>query len=424
MRDEWNDRHAGATNGDVSGSEVESRSDRDRREGDRTGHGARGNGSIRPHAVGKSPEDGEHQRFNAPLRGIRSYRNGSSRSHTLITGGAGFIGTNLADKLLDSGRRVCIFDNLARPGVERNLEWLCQSHPHRVEVQLKDIRDPEAVREAVRRADQVFHFAAQVAVTTSTQRPMEDFEINLRGTLNILEAIRSLDDPPPLLFTSTNKVYGSLEDVPVHLEGAAYHPTDVRYSRGIGTDRRLDFQSPYGCSKGAADAYVLDYCRMYNLPTVVFRMSCIYGPHQFGTEDQGWIAHFLMRALRGEPITIYGDGRQVRDVLYVDDLVRSMVMALNEIEHVRGRAYNVGGGAGRAVSLLQVLNIVEGLHGSLPEVVFSDWRPSDQKYYVSDTSELEQATGWSPTVSVEEGLARLYDWMLIERPSLPLEAAQ
>lgn len=351
----------------------------------------------------------------SPFRDVAIRTNGElKRGYTLITGGAGFIGTNLAHRLLESGRRVRILDSLARPGVERNLEWLCENYGEQIELQLEDVRNPWAVYEAVLKADQVFHFAAQVAVTSSVESPRDDFDVNARGTLNVLEALRKLDSPPPLLFTSTNKVYGDLDDLRLELNGRAYTQADGRYPDGIGPDRPLDFESPYGCSKGAADQYVLDYCRMYNLPTIVFRMSCIYGPHQFGTEDQGWVAHFLLRTLRDEPITIYGDGCQVRDVLFVDDLVRAMLMSMNEIGSVRGRAFNVGGGAERAVSLVQVLDLIKKIHGGLPEVNFADWRPSDQRYYVSDTRELERATGWRPEVGVAEGLRRLYDWMLEE----------
>ncbi len=374
------------------------------------------NGQAAGHFNGHS-KNGHVPGSISPFKPVSVHTNGSAgHRYTLITGGAGFIGTNLAARLLESGRTVRVLDNLSRPGVEKNLEWLCRAYGDRIEVQLEDIRNPWAVFDAVLKADQVFHFAAQVAVTSSVDHPQEDFEINARGTLNVLEALRKLDSAPPLLFTSTNKVYGALDDVPLGLIDAAYHPLDERYTRGIAADRPLDFESPYGCSKGAADEYVLDYCRMFDLSTVVFRMSCIYGPHQFGTEDQGWIAHFLMRALCDEPITIYGDGRQVRDVLFVDDLIRGMIMAMNEIEHTRGRAFNVGGGPDRAVSLLQVLDVIESLHGRLPDVSFSEWRPSDQKYYVSDTSELQRMTGWHPDVAVREGIGRLYEWMVEESP--------
>src|SRR5579885_3112017 len=246
---------------------------------------------------------------------------------TLITGGAGFIGTNLADRLLSQGAPVLVLDDTSRAGVARNLSWLRMRHHGRLQVEIADIRDPAAVRRAVDRADRIFHFAAQVAVTTSLVDPLRDFEINVRGTLNVLEAARAKQRPTPLLFTSTNKVYGALPDVDLVRQGRRYVPADPQLAGGIDERRPLDFHSPYGCSKGAADQYVLDYARCFGLPAVVFRMSCIYGPHQFGNEDQGWVAHFLIRALRGEPITIYGNGMQVRDILFVDDLVDAFLLA-------------------------------------------------------------------------------------------------
>ena len=218
----------------------------------------------------------------------------------VITGGAGFIGTNLADRLVREGHRVIVYDNLSRPGVEQNIEWLKAMHGNAVTFELADIRDPYVLRDAVAHAERMFHFAAQVAVTTSLVDPIADFEVNARGTINLLEAIRAQPEPPPLVFTSTNKVYGKLADVGLKLDGERYAPTDPAIrARGIGESRPLDFYSPYGASKGSADQYVLDYCRTYDLPTAVFRMSCIYGPHQFGTEDQGWVAHFLIRTLPG-----------------------------------------------------------------------------------------------------------------------------
>ncbi|MBV8664230.1 MAG: NAD-dependent epimerase/dehydratase family protein, partial [Hyphomicrobiales bacterium] len=246
----------------------------------------------------------------------------------LITGGAGFIGTNLAHRLATAGRSVLIYDNLSRPGVKRNLARLRRAHPRRVAVEIADIRDLGSLRRAVDRAAQIFHFAAQVAVTTSLSAPAEDFAVNAWGTLNLLEAMRLRDDPPPLVVTSTNKVYGGLGDLDITALPTRYAiASGARYERGVDERRPLDFHSPYGCSKGAADQYVLDYARSFGLRTLVFRMSCIYGPHQCGNEDQGWVAHFLLQALAGAPITLYGDGRQVRDVLFVDDLVDAFLLA-------------------------------------------------------------------------------------------------
>ena len=234
-------------------------------------------------------------------------------------GGAGFIGTNLVQRLLDDGEDVVVFDNLSRPGVERNLDFLQQRYGRRLHTVLSDIRDTNAVEDTVRDAKAVFHFAAQVAVTSSLVDPMQDFAINAQGTLTILDAIRRLSPETPLVFASTNKVYGALDDIGTGEYAGRYLPVDATLREfGIDEGRKLDFCTPYGCSKGAADQYVLDYAHSFGLKTAVLRMSCIYGPHQFGTEDQGWVAHFLIRAMRGEPITIYGDGKQVRDILHVE----------------------------------------------------------------------------------------------------------
>ncbi|HEY0179086.1 MAG TPA: NAD-dependent epimerase/dehydratase family protein, partial [Dokdonella sp.] len=277
----------------------------------------------------------------------------------LITGGAGFVGTNLAARLLGDGRRVLVYDDLSRRGVERNLEWLRARYGEdRLEVEIADVRDAERLARAVARAAQVFHFAAQVAVTSSLEDPVADFEINVRGTLNLLEALRALDRPPPLVFTSTNKVYGALDDVALEGTETRYRPEDAQIRAcGISERRPLDFHSPYGCSKGAADQYILDYARSFGLPAVVLRMSCIYGPHQHGNEDQGWVAHFLIRALERRPITLYGDGRQVRDILFVDDLVDAMLACQRQIDALRGRAFNLGGGPRNTVSLLELLDL-------------------------------------------------------------------
>lgn len=331
---------------------------------------------------------------------------------TLITGGAGFIGSNLAHRLLGAGRRVRVLDNLSRPGVEQNLQWLREQHGERLEAVAADVRDARAVSQAMAGAGQVFHFAAQVAVTTSLDRPQEDFSINAQGTLNVLEAARVRDTPPALLLTSTNKVYGALDDIALRVEGQRYQPVDGALAeRGIGESRPLDFHSPYGCSKGTADQYVLDYARSYGLTTAVFRMSCIYGPRQFGTEDQGWVAHFILRALRGETITLYGDGKQVRDILYVDDLVDAFLLAEQHGARLSGRAFNMGGGPGNAISLIDLLDCIERLHGERPRTGFDDWRTGDQRYYVSDTRAFEQATGWQRRVNAREGIARLYGWL-------------
>jgi CDP-paratose 2-epimerase len=335
----------------------------------------------------------------------------SRRRYSLVTGGAGFVGTNLADRLLRDGKQVLVFDNLIRPGVEQNVAWLEDRHPTRCRVQVGDLRDPLALREAVSGAEEVFHLGAQVAVTTSVERPVEDWSVNLEGTLRLLEEMRRLREPPPLLFTSTNKVYGTLRDVPLTSGRGRWEPEDPRLrASGIDERRPLDFCTPYGCSKGAADQYVLDYAKTFGLQTVVFRMSCIYGFHQHGNEDQGWVAHFLLRSLENRPIAIYGDGRQVRDVLFVSDLVDAMVLARERIATLGGRAFNIGGGPENTISLLELVALLDELNGGAPPIVFGDERPGDQRWYVTDTSRFRDATGWAPAVSAREGVEALYSW--------------
>jgi CDP-paratose 2-epimerase len=345
-------------------------------------------------------------------RALETPRRARPEPRVVLFGGAGFIGANVALRALEEGRRVLIFDNLSRPGVERNLRWLQAQHGARVEVAVADVRDAHAVRQAVRHAEQVYHFAAQVAVTTSLTDPVHDFEVNARGTLNVLEAVRARETPPPLLFTSTNKVYGGLAHLRFVPSGQRYEPVDLEARlQGISERCPLEFESPYGCSKGAADQYVLDYARTWALPLAVFRMSCIYGPRQFGTEDQGWVAHFLIRALQRQPITLYGDGMQVRDILYVEDLVEAFRLAMARMEQLSGEVFNIGGGPQRTVSLLELLEHIGELTGQPPAVRFEDWRLGDQRYYVSDTRKFQAATGWAPKVEVREGVARLHMWL-------------
>jgi len=333
----------------------------------------------------------------------------------VITGGAGFIGSNLAHRLLSSGHRVMLIDTLARPGVEKNLEWLINTHGSLLDIEVADVRDMSALRKLIRNASHVFHFAAQVAVTSSLTNPLEDFDINARGTLNLLETVRSLTNPPKLLLTSTNKVYGNLTQLEFVKDRTRYVPRDVSIAAaGINESRSLDFHSPYGCSKGAADQYVLDYARTYRLPALVFRMSCIYGPHQYGNEDQGWVAHFLIRSLQDKPITIYGDGLQVRDILFVDDLVDAMLSAQQNIEATAGHAFNIGGGPRNTVSLLELLDLITEVHGRDGAVKFESWRAADQRYYVADNTKFQTATGWEPRVDVREGIRRLYQWLKTE----------
>lgn len=329
----------------------------------------------------------------------------------LITGGAGFIGTNLAKRLIASGYHVYIFDNLSRHGVESNLEWLKRQYPDRFNIIIADVRDQFAVEDAVSRVSHVFHLAAQVAVTTSLVNPAHDYSVNVRGTVNLLEAIRKSSNRPSLIFTSTNKVYGNLGDLVIRKNATRYLSGELLNQTGINEMRRLDFQSPYGSSKGAADQYVLDYARSFGLRNVVFRMSCIYGEHQFGTEDQGWVAHFILKALRGEELVIYGDGMQVRDALFAEDLVEAFLLAWENIDEFHGEAFNIGGGAENSISLLEMISMLENLLGRTITKRFKEWRQGDQKYYISDTSKFSDATGWKPAIPVKEGIRILYDWL-------------
>jgi len=352
----------------------------------------------------------------------RRFRRPAVTGLSLITGGAGFVATNVAARLLESGRRVRLFDNLSRAGVDRNLQWIRDRYGDRVEFVLGDVRDEHAMRRAVRGVDQVFHFAAQVAVTTSLTDPFLDFDVNARGTLNLLEAVRALDEPPSVLFTSTNKVYGDLDNVALRRDGTRYQPVDPRIAAsGISETRPLDFHSPYGCSKGAAEQYVLDYARTFGIPATVFRMSCIYGPHQFGTEDQGWVAHFLIQASRGRPLTLYGDGLQVRDILFVEDLAEAMLLAHARIEETAASAFNIGGGPRYTLSLVELLDMIRDLSGQRPDFRLEPWRPADQRYYVSDTTRFERLTGWAPRVAPRQGIERLLAWLL--ESSVELTAA-
>ena len=340
----------------------------------------------------------------------------------LVTGGAGFIGSNIADRLLRDGRRVRIYDSVARAGVQANIDWLKARGGERLEVVVADVRDHARLAQAVEGASAVFHMAAQVAVTTSLVDPVEDFDVNVRATLALLEAVRATGRRTPVVFASTNKVYGDLADMAFERRGERYVPTDAALrEHGVSEARPLDFHTPYGCSKGAADQYVLDWARSYDLPTCVMRMSCVYGPRQMGTEDQGWVAHFLIRALEGETITLYGDGRQVRDILQVSDVVGAYMAALGQIEAVRGRAFNLGGGPDNAVSLRELIAHIGKLHGRPVDVAYADWRQGDQRFFVADMREAERALGLAPRTPWRDGVADLADW-LAEHRGLPRRA--
>jgi len=338
----------------------------------------------------------------------------------LVTGGAGFIGSNLAESYLEEGREVIVLDNLSRPGVEENLAWLTARHAGRVHPMPVDLRDERSLADAVREADAVFHLAAQTAVTTSLTAPVEDFEVNARGTLNVLEAVRAAGRRVPVVFASTNKVYGALSDLEVTERGDIVAPAQQSDAGGVDERRPLDFCTPYGCSKGVADQYVLDYAKSYGLPAAVLRMSCIYGPRQFGTEDQGWVAHFLISALKGQPITVYGTGRQVRDVCDVADAVAAYRQVLDRIDAVSGRAFNLGGGPRNAVSLRQVIAEIERITDRSLDVTYDAWRAGDQPWFVADTTALNAATGWTARTEWRDGLRRLAAWLAENRiPATP-----
>ncbi|MBZ9936966.1 NAD-dependent epimerase/dehydratase family protein [Mesorhizobium sp. BR1-1-16] len=346
----------------------------------------------------------------------------SDDAEIAVVGGCGFIGCNLADALLARGRRVVLIDNLSRPGVETNLDWLLDRHRGAVRFVRADIRDGGAMQRLLRDAAAVFHFAAQTAVTTSLDDPLSDFEANARGTLNVLEAVRRAETRAPLIFASTNKVYGALDDIPMMLSEGRYRPRDPALAtRGLDESLNLEFRTPYGCSKGAADQYVLDYGASFGMRTAVLRMSCIYGPRQFGTEDQGWVAHLLKRAINRQPVTIFGDGCQVRDVLHVKDAVAAYLAVFDGIDRCAGRAFNLGGGPSNSISLMEFLELIGTITGSRPSVRHAPRRAGDQVYFVADSRRLNEAVGWTPEVDWRDGARDLADWLSRHR-KLPLPA--
>lgn len=329
----------------------------------------------------------------------------------VITGGAGFIGVNAAEYFLKKGEAVVLFDNLSRAGAEENKKWICGRFPG-VEFIQGDIRntaDCERLFQKHSDAAFVLHLAAQVAVTTSVANPRADFENNAAGSLNVLEGVRKHCPESFCLYASTNKVYGKMEELKVVEKENRYQYADC--PRGISEKAPLDFYSPYGCSKGTADQYFRDYHRIYGLQTAVFRQSCIYGYRQFGVEDQGWVAWFIIAVLTGQPLTIYGDGKQVRDVLFITDLVRAFDLVYQRREKTSGKIYNIGGGPANTLSLLELLGMLETLLGRKIAVKYSGWRPGDQKVYISDITKSRKDFGWKPEVSSKEGVEKLYQWV-------------
>jgi CDP-paratose 2-epimerase len=334
-----------------------------------------------------------------------------TKKRVLIIGGAGFIGSNAAHHFLIKGNDVTIFDNFARGGSQKNITWLNETHSNQFKTIEGDIRtDNQKLQDAVKNADLVLHLAGQVAVTTSVVNPREDFDINALGTFNVLEAVRLSGNNPVFIYSSTNKVYGGLEDLKILEKETRYEFADLPY--GISEERCLDFHSPYGCSKGTADQYVHDYNRIYGLNTIVFRQSCIYGPHQFGIEDQGWVAWFIIALAKQKKISIYGNGKQVRDLLYVDDLVKAYEMAADQIDKTGGQIYNIGGGAQNTLSVWHEFKpILEKLFKKELIVEFAETRPGDQPIFVADVRKAEKDFGWQPTVSLDQGIATLHQWI-------------
>ncbi len=328
----------------------------------------------------------------------------------LITGGCGFIGCNLADHFSQQCEKVVVLDNLSRRGSRENAEWLKQRHKNVEVVEADIVKEQSKLDEAVKGCDAIYHLAAQVAVTTSVREPRQDFMDNALGTFNVLEAVRENADNAAFFFSSTNKVYGGMEQIGIVEREKRYEYKD--FPKGIPETMLLDFHSPYGCSKGCADQYVRDYARIYGMKTVVFRQSCIYGQRQFGIEDQGWVAWFIIAAALGKRLTICGDGKQVRDVLHIDDLTEAYRIGTEKIEKVKGQVFNIGGGPENTMSLLELLAYLEEFFGKKIDVKYSDWRPGDQPVYISDISKAKEVLQWEPKITVREGVQKLYDWVV------------
>lgn len=328
-----------------------------------------------------------------------------------VTGGAGFIGSNYVDRLLNRGEKVTIYDNLSRAGAPRNLKWLQEKHGEKAfDLVIGDVRDAGQLVVSAREADIIVHLAGQVAVTTSVVKPREDFEINALGTFNVLEAARLNERNPIFLYSSTNKVYGGMDDVKVVERGDRWEYESLPF--GASESQPLDFHSPYGCSKGTGDQYVRDYARIYGLRSVVLRQSCIYGPRQFGVEDQGWVAWMIIAAVTGKPISIYGDGKQIRDLLHVYDLNDAYDAVIENIDKVKGAVFNLGGGPSNTMSIWTEFGPrLEKLLGRPVPVTHGDWRPGDQKVFVADTRKAEKELGWKPKYDVDKGVKQLFDWV-------------
>jgi len=333
----------------------------------------------------------------------------------LITGGCGFVGSNIAARLIEKGEKVTLLDNLSRFGSSHNLEWLRGLGS--LDFIQCDTADAITLAKAFKglRPDVVFHLAGQVAMTTSVKDPYIDFRTNVLGTMNLLETLRMNAPEAALLYSSSNKVYGSLAGVRLTEEATRY--TALDYALGVDEHAPLDFRTPYGCSKGAADQYVLEYARTYGLRTAVFRHSTIYGGRQHSTFDQGWVGWFCMQALAQkknpspEPFTISGDGKQVRDLLHVEDAVSCYLEAARQIDGIKGEAFNIGGGSANSCSLLELFGMLEGMLGISLKFTKLDWRHEDQRFFVADNYKISTATGWMPQVSRKEGVSKTLAWI-------------
>lgn len=329
----------------------------------------------------------------------------------LITGGAGFIGSNLADSLLVAGNKVTLYDNLSRKNVDKNLSWLTEKHPKNLHVVIDDIQNRKQLDLSIKNQDAVFHLAAQVAVTGSVENPEADFATNASGSLNVLESIRRNNPDCPVIFSSTNKVYGAMENVKYLELPQRYEFVDQSLQSGIDEKFPLDFHSPYGCSKGAADQYFHDYARIYNLHTVVFRQSCIYGPRQFGNEDQGWVMYFLKKIMLGQEINLFGTGRQVRDILFINDLITAYMSALENLTASRGNIYNIGGGPDNKISLLELIKQIEDQFHLKASYHLDSWRPGDQKIFYCNLTKVSRELSWTPQTNIKTGLDKLFTWV-------------
>jgi CDP-paratose 2-epimerase len=337
----------------------------------------------------------------------------SIRKKYLITGGAGFIGSNLASTLLSQGSEVTIYDDLSRKMSENNLKWLKENTGYgKLEVIINDIRNKDSLYRAIKNKDIIFHLAAQVAVTDSINNPMNDFETNTIGAMNLLEGVRRYNPNATVLYSSTNKVYGSMEYLKYRELKDRFVFLDKCFKDGINESFSLDFHSPYSCSKGSADQYFHDYSRIYGLKTVIFRQSCIYGKRQFGNEDQGWVMHFLKKILQGERIVICGNGKQVRDILYIDDLIDAYLRAVEKINIVKGNIYNIGGGKGNAISLIELIKIIERKFNKFAKYSFQEWRQGDQKVFFCDNKKVCEELAWKAKVDINKGLDKLYEWLI------------